>query len=81
MPITAPLNTKIVPIARFVAPIDFRIAMSFRFSITTMTSVAAMLNAATRTINSSTMNWMNFSSLKATKRLRFTSIQSRAKYG
>ena len=47
---------KIVPIARFVAPIDLRIAMSFRFSITTMIRVATMLKAATRTISSRTMN-------------------------
>ena len=37
------------------APIDFRMAMSRRFSFTTMVSVARMLKAATTTIRQSTI--------------------------
>ena len=69
------------PIAALDAPMDLRIAMSRRFSFTTMVSDARMLNAATTTMSASTMPYTTFSSLSAEKRLRFTSIQSRARYG
>ena len=62
-----------------VAPIDLRTAMSLRFSITTITSVATMLNAATSTISRRTMKYTVFSSLMAEKRLWFISFQSRTR--
>ena len=55
--------------------------MSLRFSITTITSVATMLNAATSTMSSRTMKYTVFSSLMAEKRLWFISFQSRTRYG
>ena len=51
-PITNPLKMKIWAMLARVAPIDLRTAMSLRFSITTITRVATMLNAATSTMSS-----------------------------
>ena len=52
-----------------VAPIDFRIAISLPFSITTMISALMIFRAATRMISVRQMNIPIFSSLKAAKRL------------
>ena len=61
-----------------VAPMDFRMAMSLVFSITTMKRVEAMPKAATRTISVSIMNMTIFSVLSANRMFLFICIQSRA---
>ena len=63
---------------RRVAPIERRMAISRPFSMTTITRLEMMLKAATRMIRVRMRNMVTFSSLRAEKRLRFMSIQSRA---
>src|SRR5690554_6501864 len=72
---TMPSVMKTRSIWPVVAPMDLRIAMSFRFSITIMMSVLMMLNTATRMMNSRMMNITVFSSFRAENRLMFMSFQ------
>ncbi len=74
-PITSPSKTKIRSIDEAVAPIDFMMPMSLVFSMTTMMSVLAMLNAATMTMRESIQNITFFSVRIHVNRLRFSSIQ------
>ena len=59
------------------APIDFRIATSRAFSVTSMIRFEMMENDATSAMKVSAMNIAIFSSLSAANRLRFSSSQER----
>ncbi len=74
-PMTRPSNMKIRMTARGVAPMDFMMPMSFVFSITTMMSVLAMLNAATRTMSDRIQNMTFFSVRIQVNRFLLSSIQ------
>ena len=64
-----------------VAPMDFKMAMSLFFSITTIIRALMMLKAATRTIRLRMINITRFSSLSAENRFLFICIQFCVKKG
>ena len=68
-PISAPCTMKIAMTLEGLAPSVRRIAMSACLSVTAMTSVETMLNAATATISERMMNIMFFSIATARKKL------------
>ncbi|OPY10871.1 MAG: hypothetical protein A4E67_00415 [Syntrophaceae bacterium PtaB.Bin038] len=80
-PMITPWSMKIFMMLFDVAPMDFRIAMSLVFSMTTMMSVQMMLKPATSTMRPTMMNMTRFSRRRAAKRLRFIFIQSLAQAG
>ncbi len=59
------------------APIAFRMPISFRFSATSRIRWPMMANAATSTMMVTITNSASFSSWRAANRFRFMSIQSR----
>ncbi|MCY1428116.1 hypothetical protein D9M71_439890 [compost metagenome] len=77
-PITVPWTMKIAMIWPGVEPSVRRMAMSPRLSLTTITSVEMMLNAATATISNSSRPIMAFSMRIAWYRLPWVRVQSRA---
>ena len=76
-PISAPCTTKIFMIRDGVAPSVRRMAMSGCLSVTAITSVETILNAATATISVRMMPIMVFSDLHARKKLAWVRVQSR----
>ena len=77
-PITVPCTMKMAMICRGVAPRVRRMAMSPFLSVTTITRVEMMLNAATATISSRSRPIMVFSMRMAWYRLPWVRVQSRA---
>ena len=75
-PISAPCTMKIFMIEPGVAPRVRRMAMSACLSVTSITSVETMLNAATATISSRMMNITLFSIWTARKKLAWLRVQS-----
>ncbi len=75
-PMTVPWTMKIAMICRGVAPRVRRMAMSDFLSVTTITRVEMMLNAATATISSSNRPIMVFSIFIALNRLPWVLVQS-----
>ena len=75
-PISAPCTMKICTIEPGEAPSVRRIAMSACLSVTSITSVETMLNAATATISSRMMNITRFSISTARKKLAWLRVQS-----
>jgi len=67
-PMMRPSIINIFIIFLAVAPMDFKMAISFLFSITIMIRVLMMLKAATKTISTKMMNMTTFSSLSAEKK-------------
>ncbi|MCY1176677.1 hypothetical protein D9M73_169590 [compost metagenome] len=76
-PITVPWTMKMSMICPGVAPRVRRMAMSPRLSLTTITRVEMMLNAATATISSNSRPIMAFSIRIAWYRLPWVRVQSR----
>ena len=75
-PMISPCSMKMVITARLDAPMVFRIAMSRLFSITSRTSDAMMLRAATMTIRPIVIEMAIFSSQRAEYSDLFMSAQS-----
>jgi len=74
-----PSTIKIFMRLAFFAPIAFRIAISFFFSMTVMMRELIMLKLATKIIRARIINMAIFSSLRAEKRFLFISIHVLAK--
>src|SRR3712207_1524981 len=75
-PIITPCVKNTVTTPRGVMPTVRRIAMSFRFSFTTMTSAATMLNAATATMSMRSTDVIVFSIRTARNQVAFSIDQS-----
>ena len=75
-PMISPCSMKMYMTLRDVAPIVLRIAMSAVFSITSSTSDATMLSAATMTMRPMVIDTAIFSSHSASNSVRFIVVQS-----
>ena len=77
-PIITPCAIKIIIISLELAPIDFNMAISFLFSITTIMRVEIILNAATSTIRDRITNIVSFSNFIAENKFLLSSSQLKA---